>query len=66
MLPASENAMVIVVITSTNVIGDACRVIMIDRATLVFGVEIFQYNALYPSTLLERQLSAQHDVFQVI
>ena len=45
---------------------DILSMVVIHRATLVLGTEIFQHNGIQPVILLQIQLQTHHNIFQAV
>ena len=56
--PSGIFAVVVIVVNTTYLVGEGAVLVMINRATLVFEVEIFKDDILDMSELLELKFKA--------
>ena len=66
MLPAGIKTVVIEIILSAYVVRNDLIMVMVHRATLVFGIEILKQNVIQPWGIHKTDLNAQLYIFQGI
>ena len=66
MDPAGIEAMVVIVLSTSNVIVHARIVVVVDWAALVPRIQEFDHHGVQPSHLGQLQVCTQHDVFERI
>ena len=58
--------MVIVIVHTCHMVGDVFGVVMIVRAALKFRMDVFKYHVAKPTPILDVQLCAEHEIFQLV
>ena len=66
MLIARIDAVVVIVVDAGYLVADVLRVVVVVGAALVFCVDVFGYDVAQPSSVLQFQFAAQHDVLKVV
>lgn len=66
MLPASIVTMIVIIVHSSQMIRNIHCMIMVIWSTLIFGMDILQYNITNPSAIFDIQFRTQHHVLEGI
>src|SRR5574344_125601 len=66
VLPSGFQEVVVVVVHTTDMVGDDIVSVRIDRTALVFCVDVFDHSIADPAEVLEVYVGSEHDVLERI
>ena len=58
--------MIVIVVDTGYLVAYILRMVVVVRTALVFCVDVFGYDVVQPSSVLQFQFAAQHNVLQVV
>ena len=66
MLPARGDMVIVVIVTTAQMVLPRHVMVMIDRTALILRVEIFEDDIAQPRTILQVQFTAKHNILEIV